>query len=127
GAFAVAAPKGTQTFGGLLAECRRVTGSDARFTWVDDQRLLAAGVEPWTDLPLWLPREVARTAWDVEVGPALGTGLAIRPLAETVADSWAWMLGHADPPSRPGLPRSGLDPGRERAILVGEAPGDRSP
>ncbi len=127
GAFAVAAPTGTQTFGEMLAECRRATGSQATFRWVDDQQLLDAGIEPWSELPLWLPHDVARTAWDVDVRPALRTGLELRPLRQTVTDTWSWMGRHADPPSRPGLPRNGLDPAKERAVLAGGGVGEPSP
>ena len=42
-------------FGELLEECRAVSGSDATFTWVDSERLLAEEVGPWMELPLWLP------------------------------------------------------------------------
>ena len=36
-------------FGDLLEECRAVAGSDAAFTWVDSERLLAAEVGPWME------------------------------------------------------------------------------
>lgn len=121
GAYVVSAPVGTQTYGGMLAECVRVTGSDARLTWFDDDRLTAAGVEPWTELPLWLPAPLAGTAWDADVSAALRTGLRIRPFADSVADTWEWMRHHETPPSRHGLAMSGMDPARERGILAGRA------
>lgn len=97
GVFNVNSAKGSQTFGSLLATAREVTGSDASFTWVDDETLLAAGVEPWTDLPLWLPASVADVAWDVDVSAALETGLTPRPLVESLADVWAWVEKHGLP------------------------------
>ena len=39
-----------------------------------------AGVEPWVHLPLWLPQEIARTAWDVDTTRARELGLPSRPL-----------------------------------------------
>ena len=42
--------------------------------------LLAAGVQPWVHLPLWLPPGTARTAWDVDTTRARELGLPSRPL-----------------------------------------------
>lgn len=46
---------GHTTMAELLELCREVTGSSARFTWVDAEFLLANQVEPWTELPIWVP------------------------------------------------------------------------
>jgi 2'-hydroxyisoflavone reductase len=64
------------------------TGSDAELVWIPDERLLEAGVEPWTELPLWLPEA---GTWDVGTERAQAAGLRCRPVAETVADVWAWL------------------------------------
>ena len=42
---------------------------------VTEEALLEAGVEPWVHLPLWLPADVARTAWDVDTSRARALGL----------------------------------------------------
>jgi nucleoside-diphosphate-sugar epimerase len=113
-------PAGMTTLGGLLETCREVTGSDADLVPVPEEDLLAAGVEPWLHLPLWLPREVAATAWDVDTTRARALGLPSRPVRETVADTWAWLQG--DPvrqPARPGLPELGLPADLEAAVLAG--------
>jgi hypothetical protein len=62
--------------------------SDAELVWIPDDRLLEAGVEPWTELPLWLP---APGTWDVGTERAHEAGLRCRPVAETVADVQAWL------------------------------------
>src|SRR5262249_53276546 len=49
GAFNVAGPAPALTMGELLAECRVVTGSDARLHWISDERLVEAGVTRWTE------------------------------------------------------------------------------
>ena len=69
------------TLGGLLDLCREVTGGDAEWVPVPEEELLAAGVEPWVHLPLWLPADEARTAWDVDTTRARELGLPSRPLA----------------------------------------------
>jgi 2'-hydroxyisoflavone reductase len=77
---------GMTTLGGLLDLCWEVTGGDAEWVPVPEADLLAAGVEPWLHLPLWLPAETARTAWDVDTTRARELGLPSRPLAQTVAE-----------------------------------------
>ena len=51
--------------------------------WASEKFLLDAGVEPWGELPFWVPREVAGIL-AVDVGRAMGAGLAFRPLGEIV-------------------------------------------
>ena len=65
------------------------TGGDAELAWIPDERLQAAGVEPWTELPLWLPAAVG--TWTVGTERAQASGLRCRPIAETVADVWTWL------------------------------------
>ncbi len=36
----------------LLESCRRVAKSDARFVWCSDEDILAASLEPWSEVPL---------------------------------------------------------------------------
>ncbi len=120
GAVNATGPAGMTTLGGLLEVCRDVTGGDARLVPVAEDELLAAGVQPWQDLPLWLPREMASTAWDVDTTRARQLGLPVRPVRESVADTWAWLRTAGPLPEPPhGLPRPGLDPGREAALLAG--------
>ncbi|HXJ65733.1 MAG TPA: NAD-dependent epimerase/dehydratase family protein, partial [Actinomycetota bacterium] len=57
GVFNVHGPEDPLTMGGLLEICREATGSDAELVWASPEFLLADGVEPWSDLPLWLPGE----------------------------------------------------------------------
>jgi 2'-hydroxyisoflavone reductase len=102
-------PNGMTTYRGLLELCREVTGSDAEFVPVPEEELLAAGVQPWVHLPLWMPAEDARTAWDVDTTRARELSLPSRPPAESVADTWAWQRTSERPPvptgrDEPGLP-----------------------
>jgi nucleoside-diphosphate-sugar epimerase len=109
GAVNATGPTGMTTLGGLLELCREVTGGDAQFVRVPEAELLDAGVQPWVHLPMWLPADTARTAWDVDTTRARALGLPSRPLAGSVADTWAWQrqAGRPAPPSGrelPGLP-----------------------
>src|SRR5918997_2878372 len=119
GAVNATGPVGMTTLGGLLDLCREVTGGDAEWVPVPEADLLAAGVEPWLHLPLWLPAELARTAWDVDTTRARALGLPSRPLVESVADTWAWQLTDRRPFHSPNdLPRPGLPADLEAELLA---------
>lgn len=93
GVFNATGPQVELTMGDLLETCRQAAGGDAAFTWVDEAYLLANGVTPWSELPLWLP-EAGNGVMAVDCQRALAAGLAFRPLAETVQDTLTWL--HAD-------------------------------
>ncbi|MEW2177042.1 NAD-dependent epimerase/dehydratase family protein [Streptomyces sp. NPDC005406] len=110
---------GHTTMGGLLNACVRATGSGAELRWTDAGRILAAGVEPWTDLPVWLPPgELYDTLHQGDVARAYAAGLHCRPVEETVADTWAWLseLG-GTAPQRADRPLKGVDPAIEAKLL----------
>lgn len=117
------------TFGDLMdaclaAACAR-SGVAAELVWVPDDLLLAAGVRPYTELPMWIPDipELAGT-WQASGERARLAGMRYRPLADTVQDTWGW-LDHdaaAQAQSSGDLAQQagvGLDPARERRILAG--------
>lgn len=89
GTFNATGPREPHTMGGMLEAIRSATGSDARFTWVDDAFLVAHGVQPWTELPLWIPAANAGFT-DVSIRRALEAGIAFRPLADTLRAVRAW-------------------------------------
>src|SRR4051794_22074243 len=119
GAVNANGPVGMTTLGGLLDVCREITGSDAVWVRVPEADLLAAGVQEWVHLPLWLERDVARTAWDVDTTRARELGLGTRPLRETVADTWAWMQTAERPAPPAHRPEPGLPPELEEKLLAG--------
>lgn len=109
------------TYGDWLAECAAVTGSDVEFVWVDDAFLLERKVQPWTELPLWVPDtpEFANV-WAPSSAKALAAGLRCRPIAETVRDTWEWL--REIPVERrsfgSGPLAHGIDSGKEAEILA---------
>jgi len=111
-------PNGMTTFGGLLDVCREVTGGDAEWVPVAEAELLAAGVQPWQHLPMWLPSEEASTAWDVDTSRARELGLPSRPVQESVADTWAWQRVSDRPDVPPGRELPGLPADLEQALLA---------
>ncbi|MDX2673062.1 NAD-dependent epimerase/dehydratase family protein [Streptomyces sp. NRRL_ISP-5395] len=120
GAYNTVSRPGHATMGELLTACVRATGSDAELRWTDPEVLLAAGVEPWTDLPVWLPPgELYDTLHRGDHTKAYAAGLRCRPVGETVADTWSWLrtLGGIAP-RRPDRPAVGLDPHLEAKLLA---------
>ena len=73
----------------LFEAMRVATGSDARFTWVPDEILVAEGVAPYSEMPFWLPASLG--AKPAPNARAKADGLAFRPLLETARDTWAWL------------------------------------
>ncbi|MDH2425438.1 NAD-dependent epimerase/dehydratase family protein [Sphaerisporangium sp. TRM90804] len=124
GPYDVVSPPGHATMRTLLEACVKVTGSDAELWWAGPEPILAAGVQPWTDLPIWLPPgELDDHIYSGDVSKAVAAGLRCRPAEQTVADTWAWLrrIG-GEPPMRPDRPSVGLDPAVEAALLEGLRP-----
>jgi 2'-hydroxyisoflavone reductase len=92
GVFNAVGPRSTLTMGRLLEDCAAVTKSLARFTWVPDEDLLAAGVKPWTELPLWIPESDPRVGGMLlsDNRRAVAAGLTFRPLADTIRATIEW-------------------------------------
>jgi 2'-hydroxyisoflavone reductase len=121
GTYNVSAPPGNATMGSWLHDAAQATGADAELTWVEDDFLLAHDVETWTELPLWSPLGGdAANVWNADTSGAAKTGLTCRPVSETVADTWAWMLADdvapGDEVGRFG--GNGIDADKERRVLA---------
>jgi hypothetical protein len=69
-------------------------------------------VEPWTDLPLWLPAGTAGFL-AVDTTAARAAELRTRPPADTIADVLRWDT-ERDPTER----RDALPPKRERELVA---------
>jgi 2'-hydroxyisoflavone reductase len=96
----------------LLETCQQVSQSDAACTWVDEKVLLANDVAPFSEMPLWVPAEMAGLG-TVDCGKAMAKGLRIRPLTTTIRDTLQW---HATRPTDHQW-RAGLTPEREAELL----------
>ena len=120
GAYNAVSRPGQATMGSLLEAAIAATGVAANLVWVPPEVIEQAGIEAWTELPIWAPPtgEIA-SLHDGDVSAIYAAGLACRPVTETVADTWAWLQAEGDPPARPGRPGHGLNPAREREVLAG--------
>jgi 2'-hydroxyisoflavone reductase len=115
GTYNATGPDESLTFGQLLDACVDAGRADARPVWVDEAFLLEQGIEPWVEVPLWIPQadERLRGFLAIDVRKALGAGLTIRPLADTVRNTLAW---DATCPSD-AEHTAGLRPEREAMVL----------
>ena len=102
----------------LLETCRDVAGSDARFTWMADEALLAREVAPWTGLPLWLPESDPAFGGMLlaDLTRARAAGLRTRDARDTVADTLAWTPDADDLAAARAV--ATLTPEREAQILA---------
>ncbi len=115
GTFNATAPDYTLTWGHLLDDCRLIGGSETVITWVTEEFLLEQGVEPWSELPLWVPHaeQTARCLHQVSARKAISAGLRFRPLVETARDTLAWWRAL---PAEREL-QAGITPQREAELL----------
>jgi len=112
GVFNATGPADRLTMGELLERCRGVIGSDASFAWVPEAALLEAGVQPWTELPLWIPESDPESSLDsVDSARARTAGLTLRPLENTVRDTLVWDEGRGTDMA------AGLTARREKELL----------
>ena len=117
GVYNVDAEPGALTIGRVLAACDAATATASTTTWVPAEFLAGQGVEPWRDLPVWMPAVGESAGFGrVSVAKARAAGLATRPLSETVRDTLAeyrtW------PEERRARLRAGLTAEREAQVLA---------
>ncbi len=114
GVFNATGPESRLTMAEVLDACHHEAGTDAQLTWVDERFLLENGVQPWMELPLWVPSTPDYAGFAaVDCRKAFRAGLVFRPLAGTIADTLAW--DGTLPPEHER--RAGMEPEREVQLL----------
>lgn len=123
GVYNLNGPDAVLSMGEFLRTAQATLNPAASLTWLDEAFVLAQGVAPWSDLPVWLPRESA-AMHQVSLERARASGLVCRPLADTLRDTAQWTAAMAaqfaqapataEGPARPSV---GLAPARETALL----------
>lgn len=117
GVFETPGPSTRDTRADLMAACMTATGADVTLTYVDEAWLARQGVQAWTEIPLWVPLAEEPGVFAHHSAAAEAAGLAWRPLAETVADTWVWQQAVSGG-WRPSPRTPGLAPERERELLA---------
>lgn len=123
GAFNIISDSGAITISHVLEIGRRVTSNRAELVWVSPGKILAEGVQPWTELPLWLPvdSDSYATVYRWDTAKAKGAGLECRSVEATLGDTWAWMQnGDLKPVEAPQGTKGllGLDREKEAKLLA---------
>ena len=126
GAYNAVSPARHFTIGKLLDASKRVTGSDATFTWVDADFLQQQQVRFWAHLPAYVPPTLPgyEGFGQASVQKSLKAGLTIRPLDETIEDTLAWLdttpaefIARLDAGVQPGRGGSGMSAQFEKGVL----------
>ena len=98
----------------ILQACIDVAAANAELVWVDPEFLLEHQVEPWMELPLWLPGAEYAGMTSVPAERAIAAGLTTRPLADTIRDTLAWVRNG----DAPADPPAGLARDKEQRLLA---------
>ncbi|WP_241968122.1 hypothetical protein [Streptomyces sp. ICBB 8177] len=81
------------SWGDYLDACVAATAGRAKLVYIDDRLFVEHGVEPWTEIPLWLPPGPRSAGvWAASCAKALAAGLRCRPVADSVRDTAAWLF-----------------------------------
>jgi 2'-hydroxyisoflavone reductase len=85
-------PMPAASMGSLLETCASVSGSGARLRWASEAFLLENEVQPWTELPLWIPESDPESSGmqQVSIAKAVQAGLTFVDLEDTVRSTLAW-------------------------------------
>jgi 2'-hydroxyisoflavone reductase len=116
GTYNACGPAEPVGMGALFDACVGVSGSGARPVWADEAALIAAGVEPWSELPLWVGEGADPTDagfMQISSARAIAQGLAFRPTEAIVRDTLEWDGEHPEFRSA-----AALTPARERELLA---------
>jgi hypothetical protein len=119
GTFNASSPPRMWTMGMLvdvLAAQALAAGKRVAPRWIDEAKLAEHGVTPWTELPLWIPATDPESGGFMEFSSAraMGQGLRVRPLSQTVEDTAAWLATRDEAKAW----KSVLSAAKERAILA---------
>jgi 2'-hydroxyisoflavone reductase len=115
GTFNATGPAHPLTMRGMLGGIAAAIHADAQLRWVSTDFLEVEKVQPWSDMPSWIPGRGETAGFGRRIiKKAVAAGLTFRPLAQTSSDTLAWFK--AQPAERQKL-RVGLTPERERELL----------
>jgi 2'-hydroxyisoflavone reductase len=112
GIFNAVGPDYTLTAKHMLEACVAVCDPKAQLTWVNESFLLKHKVEPWSEMPVWVPEK--EYAFDTcSNAQAIAAGLKFRSIETTIRDTLAWAQTRPSDHSW----RAGMKPEREAELL----------
>ena len=114
GTYNATGPTTPITMGDVFKASQSAGGHNAHLVEASESELVAHEVQPWSDLPLWLPAEM-QGMQQISIARAINDGLTTRPIAETVTATKTWFEAER------GLDaalKSGLARERENEVLA---------
>ncbi len=110
-------PEHPLTMGAMLDACKEASGSDAKFVWASPAFLDENKVQPWSDMPVWVPARGDSLGFHkVSNARATKAGLTFRPILDTAKATLEWF--RTLPEERQSRLRAGLKPDREAILLA---------
>ena len=117
GTYNATGPRSKLGIGEMLTEIKKATKSNAKFTWVDVDFLLAHNVRAWSDMPVWVaPRGPQVGFSQISVKKAVSKGLTFRTVSDTTQATLEWFKKQT--PERQAALKSGIKPEREKEVLA---------
>ena len=117
GVYNATGPKNLYTMEDLIKDGKEVFQNGAETTWVSETFLLKENVQPWIELPLWIPETTPENELNIQdngvnIDRALNHGLMFRNPKETLKDTFEWAAQ-----TERSLERAGLAQEKEKALL----------
>jgi 2'-hydroxyisoflavone reductase len=116
GVFNATGPGEPLSFGRFLQAAADALGAQCAFTWVDAEFLQAQGVQPWTELPLWVVDAPGLNR--TNIARAIDAGLTYTSFEKTVIDTNAWAQAELRTRGSESLGAAGLDAEKEAKVLA---------
>jgi 2'-hydroxyisoflavone reductase len=132
GTFNATGPRSAMTMAEMVAGIRgALPGSlDVKFTWVASDFLESKKVQPWSNLPVWVPSEPGNEGRGrTSIEKAVAAGLTFRPLADTTKATLDWQNNRPAaervfprlikrPDGTETMSQTGLAPDKEKQLLA---------
>jgi 2'-hydroxyisoflavone reductase len=116
GAFNATGPSRPLPMRDMLDGVMKTIHANAKLEWVSTDFLEAEKVEPWSDMPAWVPARGDTAGFGQRnIKRALAAGLTFRTLSQTAADTLVWF--NEQPAERQEKLRAGIKADREKEVL----------
>lgn len=120
GVFNATGPENVYTMENFIDDGKEVFQNHAETTWIPEDFLLSQQVQPWIELPLWIPEStpdpqtntVQERDNGVNIEKALQHGLTFRHPKVTIKDTYEWATN-----TERKLERAGLSEEKEKTVL----------
>ncbi|GAF13926.1 reductase [Bacillus sp. JCM 19045] len=105
GTFNATGPQAPLSFRSFLERCQElVAPQETKLCWVNEETLQENDVQPWIELPFWLPDSLRMNGLlQVNSNKAIAAGLTYRSLDETIIDTLNWSLTKRTGPWQAGM------------------------